>query len=406
MKIRPLESWTIGRLLCGEPSNGELSALDGPFRRLADHLAALPLEARQGAWDGFLCASADPDAVVNAVAGVDPSGPPPEAEPVSRCATLADVRRLVADTEWPWPGWLAAGVLNALAADPGTGKTIMAADLARRLWSGSPWPDNQPNPLPKGTRTLWVPGDRHFVQLIGLADKFALPDQAMLFNSAPDNPTAGLDLDDPGELAALGDRIRAESPGLVIVDTVGMTTARNLCRPEDARAYFGPLMDMARDARIPFLLWTHLSRDAQALGRRIVGACRLVWKMTQPDPEGQPDRRRVWVDKTYAVKPPALGMTIGNAGCSFDFNPPAAPEPSKGGRPPEKLEKAIGFLTEKLGAGDRRWCDLITEWEASREAKGTLFNAVRAMRDDGRLVIDETVKPKICRLVKNSENGQ
>ncbi len=134
---------------------------------------------------------------------------------------------------------------------------------------------------------------------------------------------------------ALRARIRTEAPGLVIIDTVGMTTARNLCRPEDARDYFGPLMRIANDTGTAFLLLTHLSRDSQALGRRIVGASRVVWKLTHPDPEGQPDRRRLGVDKTYALKPPPLGMAIAESGCTFDFNPPADPEP----RPPGETEK-------------------------------------------------------------------
>jgi hypothetical protein len=301
----------------------------------------------------MLAARSDRYELEKTLADIDPDAdPPPEADgTLGRCATLADVRRLVADTEWPWNGWLAAGVLNALAADPGTGKTLMAADLARRLWFGLPWPDGQANKLPERTPTLWVPGDRHFVQLIDLAGKYRLPDEAMLFNAPDADPTAGLDLDEPDELAALRAPIRAESPGLVIIDTVGMTTARNLCRPEDARAYFGPLMDLARDTAIPFLLLTHLSKDVQALGRRIVGACRLVWKMTQPDPEGQPDRRRVWVDKTYTVKPPPLGMTIADAECSFDFNPPTVPEPARPGRSPEKMDEARAFLSAELTAG-------------------------------------------------------
>jgi hypothetical protein len=406
LTIPAIDAWTLAALLAGEPVNGELKALTNRFRRVADHLAALPPQARQGAWNGFLCGCPDPEETVRALANVDPSGPRPDAPEPERCATLADVRRIVADTQWPWPGWLASGVLNALAADPGTGKTIMAADIARRLWFGLSWPDNQANPLPEGTRTLWVPGDRHYVQLSDLATGYGLPGEAILFNAPVADPTAGLDLDDPGELAALDGRIRAERPGLVIVDTVGMTTARNLCRPEDARAYFGPLMDLAQQTGIPFLLLTHLSKDAQALGRRIVGACRLVWKMTQPDPEGQPDRRRVWVDKSYAVKPPALGMSIAAPGCSFDFNPPAAPEPSRGGRPPEKLVKAIAFLTEKLTAGDCKQRDLVQDWEKDGGSKGTIFDAFRAMQADGRIVIDDSVKPKVCHLVKNTPEGQ
>ena len=97
-------------------------------------------------------------ALVKALADIDPTGPPPEPDPAERCATLADVRRLVADTEWLWPGWLAAGVLNALAADPGTGKTILAMDLARRLWFKLAWPDGQANPMPGGRGRCGCPG--------------------------------------------------------------------------------------------------------------------------------------------------------------------------------------------------------------------------------------------------------
>ena len=316
------------------------------------------------------------------------------------------MRRLGVAIQWVWPGWLANGVLNALAADPGTGKTVMAADLARRLWFKQDWPDDQPNTLPEKTRTLWVAGDRHFAQLIELASHYGIPEEAVLLNAPAEDPVAGLDLDDPEELSSLDRRVRAERPGLVIVDTVGMTTARNLCKPEDARAYFSPLMDMAQSTGVPFLLLTHLSKEAQALGRRIVGACRLVWKMTAPDPEGQPDRRRVSVDKSYAEKPRALGMTIAASGCSFDANPPSAPEPPKPGRRPKKTPQAIGFLRRKLAVGERKQCDLIQEWEATGESKSTLFNAISKMQADGGLVIDDSKGPKVCRLARDPEQEQ
>ena len=96
---------------------------------------------------------------------------------------------------------------------------------------------------------------------------------------------------------------------------------------------------------------------------------------------------------------------MGGAGNDYDFNPPSESETSKGGRPPEKLDKAVAFLVEKLTESDRKQCDLVKEWEAVGESKGTLFNAFRAMQDDGRVVIDDC-KPKVCRLVKNFEDGQ
>src|SRR5262249_13165464 len=159
-----------------------------------------------------------------------------------------------------------------------------------RLWFKLRWPDDQENPFPERTRTLWVRADRHYAQLLDLAGNYGLPDEALILNAPQDNPTTGLDPDDPAELEALAGRIQAGAPGMAGVDTVGMTTARTLCRPEEARDYFGPLIEIAQQSGVPFLLLTHLSQNSEALGRRIVGASRVVWKMTYPDPDGQPDR--------------------------------------------------------------------------------------------------------------------
>lgn len=402
-----IDAYVFARLNAGLDVNGELSSVSPPFAKIANRLAGLALADRPAVWDVFLDCQPDPIAIIMAVANVVPTAPPPavvaNTAPASiPTATLEDVAKFITNTKWPWPGWLASGVLNALAADPGVGKTVLAADLARRLWFGESWPDGQPNPLPQGTRTLWVAGDRHFVQLQTLADGYGLPRGAMLFNAPPDDPTTGLDLDDPDALTALEGRIRGESPGLVIVDTVGMTTERNLCRPEDARSFFGPLMDMAGRTGVAFLLLTHLSRDNQALGRRIVGACRVVWKLTNPDPDGDPNRRKLWVDKTYAVKPPPLGMTIQGDGCDFDFNPPTDPVGAGPGRPPVKTDKAIAFVTSKLSIGDARQRDLVDEWMASGESKDPIFRAFKIMEEDGRLVIDTSAKPKVCHLVSKS----
>jgi hypothetical protein len=381
LMIHAFDAWALRRLLIGEALNGGLEAVSEPLRRGAVHLAARPPEARPEAFQAFLCGlpREASDALVKRMAEVDPMQPPPEAGLTARCATLADLRRLVAEARWVWPGWLAAGVLNALAADPGTGKTVMAMDLARRLWTGDLMPDGQTNPMPEGATTLWVPGDRHHAQLIDLAGSYGLPDEAVKINATPEEPTGGLDLDDPAELAALADRIRAERPGVVIVDTVGMTSGRNLCRPEDAREYFGPLMALAGETGTAFLLLTHLSKDGQALGRRISGACRLVWKMTCPDPEGQPDRRRVAVEKTYTMRPPALGMTIADAGCSFDSNPPTTPEPApiRRGPSPAKLEACKAWLKDRLTPNPAR----VSEVRKDAEAAGHSADRLYAARD-------------------------
>jgi hypothetical protein len=404
--IAPTDAHAIARVLTGQSLDGVADSATPSYRRVVAHLGGLPPGERAIAWRGYLAGRDDAEAIERAVLDADPMAPPPPAAPPARCATLADVRRIMADTTMPWPGWLAAGVLNGLAADPGTGKTILVTDLARRLWHRLPWPDGQDNPFPQGTKTLWVAGDRHFPQLVELAGRFGLPDEAMLFNAVPEDPTGGLDLDDPAEREALAARIRAEAPGLVVIDTVGMTTERNLCRPEDARAYFGPLMDLAQQTGTVFLALAHLSKDGDALGRRIVGVCRVMVKLAHPDPEGQPDRRRVFVDKSYVEKPGALGMTITTAGCEFDDKPPVAPAPSAGGRPPVKIDEACAFLVEELAKRDRKVVDLVKDWEGRKESKSTLFRALEQLELAGRVVVDKAAKPKTAHLVRPAAEAE
>jgi hypothetical protein len=370
------------------PMNGELAGMTDRLRSFARDLLATPASRRSWILEGFSLSLPDPDELIRGINAQDPNGPPPECAAVGprTDATLADIRRLMSDTSWPWPGWLAGGSLTALASDPGIGKTLLAMALARVLWSGRPWPDGQANPLPAETRTLWVPGDHHYPQLLELTRQYDLPDDSVVLNASQQAPTSGHDLDDPATLEALAQRIAAWAPGLVIIDTVQMTTGRNLGKPEEACQYFGPLMGIATETKTPFLLLTHLSKEAQALGRRIVGASRVVWKLTHPDPEGQPDRRKLWVDKSYALKPPALGMTIATEACSFDFEPPRAAASGKPGRAPVKLEACKKWLTERLTPNPAPVKDIRSEAEGRGYTVSLLYASFDALELDEYVV--------------------
>lgn len=387
--IAHLDAWALRRLLCGLAVNGELQGVSRPFQKIALHLDGISLEARPVALEGFLASRDDRTEINLSLAAADPEGPAPEVEPAARFATLADIARIISDQQALWKGWINKGVLNVVAADPGIGKTRFAFDLAYRLWFGLDWPDGQPNPFPKGSRTFWIQGDRNFAEMLALAQEFGLPPEAVVLCSSPDDPTGSLDLDDPETLEAIAERIRAADPALVIIDTVGMVTDRNLGRPEEARAFFAPLIEMAAKSEVAFLGLTHLSANKEALGRRIVEKARIVIKMTQPDPDGQPNRRRLWVDKTAGVKPPPLGITMGTGGNQYDFNPPSEPDPNKGGRPPEQKDKAASFILESLAKiNDRIGNELRAEWEATGGNPKTFWRAVEELEAAGRLTID------------------
>ncbi len=46
----PGDAWILRRLLADLPLNGELDTMTGALKRMAGHLAEIPLEGRQPAW--------------------------------------------------------------------------------------------------------------------------------------------------------------------------------------------------------------------------------------------------------------------------------------------------------------------------------------------------------------------
>jgi hypothetical protein len=381
MTISLPDAWALRRILVDLPLNGELDALPEPLKAMGEHLASLNKRNRTAAWTAMLAARPEAPELVQALSAVDPLGPMPAIVAAPTFATLADVARVVSAQPWLWKGWLALGVLNAVAADPGVGKTRFGLDLARRLWFGLGWPDGQLATLPAGTRTLWVQGDRNFAEMLQAARDFGLPDDAVALGSGPDDPFGSLDMDDPATLVALGGRIKAAAVPLAIIDTVGMTTSRNLSRPDEAREFFAPILELCQKTGVALLGLTHLSKDKEALGRRIVEKARVVIKMTQPDPEGQLDRRRLWVDKTAIVKPPALGITMGNAGNDYDANPPKEPDPvpKRRGPAPEKLEECKTWLATQLTPNPTRVSAIRKAADQATYGASTLYAARDAL---------------------------
>jgi len=149
----------------------------------------------------------------------------------------------------------------------------------------------------------------------------------------------------------------------------------------------------------------HVSIQGQALGRRIKAITRTLMHLECPDPD-QPDRLRLWVEKSFAKKPPALGVTIKADGNSYDLTPPAPRDPNRGGRPPAEREKARQFIVDALNQQNdlkaRELCDL---YVSGGGTKGTFWNARDALVEAGEMVCDG--KPLIMHLIKKAPgNGQ
>ncbi len=399
------DAWTLARVVSMESPEIDLTGLSERFRPVIAILAAVPFEHRQTALTVFAERLPDPDAVILAIAQADPKEPPPLLDAPKRFATCADVSKLEMDVPWVWEGWLPSARVVGIAAGEGVGKTRVAMDLARRVYHGLAWPDGQPMTMPPKSPTLWVAADGQQGELAQALPLLGMPPESFIFPTPPEEPYGGTSLDDNETLEALDEAARIHKPAFIVVDSLTYATQSDIGEQRSIARLKEPLVRLAQRQHVVVMLLLHVSKEGQALGRRIRGITRTLMHLECPDPS-QATRLRLWVEKSYAAKPPPLGVTIGESGNTYDSNPPTRVETSKGGRPPEEREKARRFIVDALTAqNDAIGNELCGRWEKDHAGNHrTFWRAVKDMTVAGDLATEGgkgTGKQKILHL-----NGQ
>lgn len=297
-------------------------------------------------------------------------------DPLDQDATAFDLIVMNSTIKWAWEGWLPVGVLTILAAEPGCGKTRFCADLARRVANGLPWPDGKPQTFPEGSRVLWVPADNQHPELGSLPGDFGFLPTLLYLNTTKRNPFGGTMLDDPSDLKDFEARIARIKPALVFIDTSLNATDKTAHKPEDAKAFFKPLQELAARQQVVMVCVTHLNAAGKPLGRRVEGQGRVVIMLAKPDPE-QEFRRRLWVKKSNSLLPPVLGVTMGTHGNEYDNNPPdfVPEETTKKGPPPAKVRAAQEWLSAELEQGPAQVGPLRRKWETAGHSTSTMYRA-------------------------------
>lgn len=299
-------------------------------------------------------------------------------------AGICDLKRAGASLEWVWEGWMQRRAVTLVGAEGGTGKTRFAADLVRRIRHGLPWPDGPVKAGYEGeTVALWVVADNHHGEMVTLCESFGISD-CVKVNAAPAEPYGGVSLEALEDWRLLDRRVEVVKPLLVIVDTVGNATDRNLSKQEDAKAFYWPLQVLARKRNVAVLALTHLNASGTVLGRRGVEKVRTVIRMTAQNLADVNCKRRLEVTKSNGKYPAALGMTMGDTGNTYDTDappPPVVPGFGSSGAAGAKsddsgvLGRCSDWLAAELLSGPRRVSELRSEGEAKGYAAGTLYRA-------------------------------
>jgi hypothetical protein len=151
----------------------------------------------------------------------------------ARLPSMAELARTLKPIEWLWPSWIPRGMVTFLAAAPGSGKSLLALDLAHRLLCASTFPDEQPVQV-QDASVIYVDAEDapylHYERALGWN-----MDLARLFIKIPE-PGSMIDLTKPDQRERLLEEVDTHQPDLVVIDALGNITNRGENAVEDVRS--------------------------------------------------------------------------------------------------------------------------------------------------------------------------
>jgi hypothetical protein len=314
-------------------------------------------------------------------------GRPPGADASS--PTLRDLASGRRSVDWLWPGWIPRGTLTLLAAAPGTGKSLVALDLARRIIAGLPFPDGwlreevvracssggtpqlpEGVALPEGAAVLLVDAEGPLSVLEERARAFEI-DVSRLHVMMPRGSSI-FNLASPPQLKLLTCTIRDLRPSLVIIDSLGAALPGGESLPKGLHALLSVLPRLAAATNVPILVVHHLRKRTYAArfaaarpvspddlrgSSHIVAVARSILALSPvtpfpllPDTPEPPAARRLEVIKSNLCRrPPPLGLLIESDDAGFPVlhytGPITTPPPLSG-----QVELCARWLLDHLAA--------------------------------------------------------
>ncbi len=330
---------------------------------------------------------------VQAEAARAEAAPEPEERAVVVC--LADVEP--ESVRWLWRGRLALGKLTLLEGDPGTGKSVLYAELAAIISRGRPFPDQKETPVEPGNVVIVTCED-------GLGDTIrkridaagADPRRIFVLREVvgADGPRAPML---PQDAAFIEQVVRDTGACLLIVDPLSahVDASVNMYRDQDVRRVLTILAGIAERCDCAVLAVRHLNktvgldpiyRGGGSIG--IVGQARFAFLLANHPEQPEDAGVRVLAPvKTNIGRPaPSLVFRIE----SWDKDPDVARIRWKGTttlkardllRPPRetKQDEAAEWLRELLSDGAHPAREIFEAAEAAGFSEKTIRRAQRAL---------------------------
>jgi len=240
--------------------------------------------------------------------------------------SLFEIADQLPPVQWAWPNWLPIGMLTLLAARPGTGKSLVALDLAHRIIGGQPWPDGSPMTRP-GAPVIYVDGENVPQILNERATNWQM-DRGNIYLLLPDEDDIILDLSQPRYQDKLAEMTYRLEPALVIVDSLGSIMGKGENAIEDVRQILAYLTRLGAQNGAALLLIHHLRKanssqmslldsvdpDMIRGSGHITAMARVAWGLTSiqtgPEPNRNGPRKLEVIKSNLSRYPDPLGITL------------------------------------------------------------------------------------------------
>jgi len=206
--------------------------------------------------------------------------------------------------DWLWEGKFALGKLATMAGEGGLGKSTIMIDVAARVSTGRPWPDNPMSSQPIGSTIILTAEDDLADTVRPRLDRSGANPAKIKILKAILQEEREKWFDIAQDLPHLESAIQTVGDcRLVIIDPVsaylGTIDSHN---NSDVRGVLGPLSALANQYHISIVLVTHLNKSNTVnVADRIMGsgafvhAPRTVWAVTQD--RGQEEEAKEGIDR-------------------------------------------------------------------------------------------------------------
>jgi KaiC/GvpD/RAD55 family RecA-like ATPase len=299
---------------------------------------------------------------------------------------------------WLWPGRLPVGKITLLSGDPGTGKSFFSLDLAARITTGRPAPDDKP--LNAGTCLFLVGEDGLADTVRARADMLkADPSKIIVLDGVKgkDGQRRFFRFDE--HMATLEKAARSiPDLRLIVIDPIASFLGKfDPNKQGDARAVMDPLARIAENYCVSVLVLAHLNKaqTASAVYRtsgsqQWSAAARGVFYLAE-DPEDRDRRILDTLKMNLAKKPHKLSFIIADRGpedyrVHEDDNRSAddilqSPGNGNGGGG-EARQRAISWLRGQLKTGPMKADDIEQARIDSGISESTLRRAKKELKID------------------------